>query len=75
MMIVLLVVMAIVWVNAGLVAQPRDAELVAQPKDAELAAQPKASLNARCGGGCILSSQCVAWSGDPDCRCTWFTCR
>lgn len=30
---------------------------------------------ARCGGGCVLSSQCVNWSGgNGDCRCSWFTC-
>jgi len=34
-----------------------------------------AAVNGKCGGGCILSTQCAAWSGNLDCRCTWFTCR
>ncbi len=31
-------------------------------------------VRAACGGGCMSTDQCVTWSGDKDCRCTWFNC-
>jgi hypothetical protein len=31
--------------------------------------------HAACGGGCILSTQCVNWDGgNRNCRCSWFSC-
>ncbi|KAJ6636553.1 U-Asilidin(12)-Dg3b [Pseudolycoriella hygida] len=29
---------------------------------------------APCGGGCVTSSQCAAYAGTTNCRCTWFEC-
>uniref|UniRef100_A0A914DGY4 Uncharacterized protein n=1 Tax=Acrobeloides nanus TaxID=290746 RepID=A0A914DGY4_9BILA len=30
--------------------------------------------SSKCGGGCISSTQCANWSGNNDCRCSWFNC-